>query len=328
MSPAGAAALLPSLRPMLAVPGTLPVRQDEWAYEVKWDGMRVLAGLPGDGTVRLQSRSGRDVTAQYPELAVLPQALPDGADVILDAEIVSLGPDGKPSFGRLQERMSLERPAEVLRASASAPVTAMVFDLLWLRGGQVTALPYTDRRELLAQLGIVHPRAAVPANWSGTGTLAFEWTRSAGLEGLIAKRLDSRYRPGARSRDWIKIKHLRTADVVVGGWMPEGPEAAVCRALLIGVPDPAGLRYAGRVGTGFTERDRRTLAGLLRPLAGGTPPFAANLEALREEAGRGVRWVRPVLRGEVEYLERTTGGRLRQPVWRGLRGGAADAPPN
>lgn len=318
---------LPSLRPMLAVAGALPPVEADWAYEVKWDGMRVLAYLPGDGSVRLESRQGRDVTAQYPELAVLPQAVPEGTDAILDAEIVAMGADGRPSFAGLQERMSLYRPSAVRAAAAAAPVTAIVFDLLWLCGREVTHLPYTARRELLAGLGIAHPRVAVPENWVGTGSVAFAWTRSAGLEGLIAKRLDSRYRPGARSRDWIKIKHLRTADVAIGGWVPDGPHATACQALLIGTPDPTGLRYAGRVGTGFTERDRRTMAGLLRPLTQGTQPFTANLDALREEAGRAVLWVRPVLQGEVEYLERTAGGRLRQPVWRGLRGEASEQAP-
>ncbi|MFJ6215941.1 non-homologous end-joining DNA ligase [Streptomyces sp. NPDC092296] len=317
----------PELRPMLATPGVLPAVPGDWAYEVKWDGMRMLVRLPGDGTVGLRSRHGRDVTAQYPELAVLPEALPAGTAALLDAEAVLLGADGRPSFGRLQERMSLYREAAVRAAARTAPVTVLFFDVLWLRGRDTTALPYTARRELLAGLGIGHPRAAVPANWVGTGRLAFDWTRSAGLEGVIAKRLDSRYRPGVRSRDWIKVKHLRTADVVVGGWVPDGPRATACQALLIGTPDPTGLRYAGRVGTGFTERDRRTLAALLRPLRQQAPPFTANLAALREEAGREVHWVRPVTDGEVEYLEQTSGGRLRQPVWRGLRGDAAEEAP-
>ena len=324
MSTAAGAAPLPSLRPMLATPGILPAVQGDWAYEVKWDGMRVLLHLPGDGTVRLKSRQGRDVTAQYPELVALPEALPPGADCVLDAEIVAPGAGGRPSFSRLQERMSLYRPAAVRAAAGSAPVTAMVFDVLWLRGQYAIALPYTARRELLGGLGIHHPRAAVPPNWVGTGTQAFEWTRTAGLEGLIAKRLASRYQPGVRSRDWIKIKHLRTADVAIGGWVPDGPRATACQALLIGTPEATGLRYAGRVGSGFTERDRRALADLLRPLERPEPPFTANLEGLREEVGRQVRWVHPALRGEVEYLERTSGGRLRQPVWRGLRNGAAD----
>ncbi|WP_229759037.1 non-homologous end-joining DNA ligase [Peterkaempfera bronchialis] len=329
MSPAAAAPAvpLPSLRPMLATAGRLPAVQADWAYEVKWDGMRVLAYLPGDGTVRLESRQGRDVTAQYPELAALPEALPPGTDAVLDAEIVALGLDGRPSFRRLQDRMSLYRPEAVRASAAAAPVTAMVFDVLWLRGGPTTARPYTARRDLLTGLGIDHPRAVVPANWVGTGTLAFEWTRSAGLEGVVAKRLESPYRPGTRSREWIKIKHLRTADVAIGGWVADGPRASACQALLIGTADPTGLRYAGRVGTGFTQRDRQALAGLLLPLEREAPPFTANLEALREESGREVRWVAPVLQGEVEYLEQTSGGRLRQPVWRGLRGPAADVPP-
>lgn len=330
MSGAGSAvpeppAGLPPLRPMLATPArALPAHQADWAYEVKWDGMRALVYRAGDGPPRLYARSGREVTAQYPELAELGGLLPDGVDCILDTEIVALGPDGTPSFPRLQERMGLHRPVAVRAAVHSAPVTLMAFDVLWLSGRRLTQRPYRERRAELAGLALDHPRVRTPPNWERTGTAAWEWTRSAGLEGLLAKRLDSPYRPGVRSRDWLKIKHIRTRDALIGGWVADSPRAASCQALLLGAPEDAGLRYIGRVGTGFTQRDRHRLAGLLPELERGTAPFTGNLESLRRDTGRLVHWVRPDLACEVEYSEETEGGRLRHPVWRGMRRPPAD----
>lgn len=312
---------------MLAVSGTLPVRQADWGYEVKWDGMRTLAYLPGHpdaagpaGTPLLRSRSGRDVSAQYPELEVLATLLPPGTDAVLDGEIVVLGEDGTPSFGLLQERMNLTRPAVVRRLAEARPVTLMVFDLLWCGGERLTARPYRERRARLAELGFAHPRVQAPPHWEGAGTTAWQWTRRAGLEGVMAKRLSSPYRPGVRSRDWVKVKHLRTVDVVIGGWVPEGPRAVFCQSLLLGLPEEdGGLRYVGRVGTGFTERDRRHLADLLRPLRRPAPVFSGGRSRLRAEAPQLVRWVCPVLGCEVAYTAMTDAGHLRHPVWRGLR---------
>lgn len=328
---------LPRLDPMLAVPGALPARQADWGYEVKWDGMRTLAYLPGRadaggraGAPLLRSRSGRDVSAQYPELAVLADLLPTGTDGILDGEIVVLGEDGTPSFGLLQERMNLTRPAAVRALADARPVTLMVFDLLWLGGARLTARAYRERRATLAELAVEHPRVRVPPYWEGAGTAAWEWTRRAGLEGVVAKRLTSPYRPGVRSHDWVKVKHVRTVDVVIGGWVPEGPRAVFCQSLLVGLPEPdGGLRYVGRVGTGFTDHDRRRLAELLRQRARESMVFTGNLRRLREETPRLVRWVRPELGCEVAYSELTSGGHLRHPVWRGMREvpGAGDGTP-
>lgn len=364
---------------MLAVPGALPQRQEDWAYEVKWDGMRALAYLSAGAPLRLRSRSGREVSDQYPELAVLETLLPDRADAILDGEIVALGENGVPSFGRLQERMGVSRPSLVAGVAARVPITLMVFDLLWLSGRRLTGRPYDERREQLRRLGLDHPQVRVPPHWEGTGAGAWEWTRATGLEGLIAKRLDSPYRPGVRSRDWVKVKHVRTVDVVIGGWVPDGPRARACQALLLGWPSgsrspggplgggpaqepdaderpPAGapeqptggppkaadtdgsvpppspevtgapppggdgaLRYVGRVGTGFTQRDRHWLADRLRPLRQDAPAFTGNLGGLRQDIAERVLWVRPELGCEVEYVEVTAGGYLRHPVWRGMR---------
>jgi bifunctional non-homologous end joining protein LigD len=312
---------LPELSPMLATPGTLPPDQARWAFEVKWDGIRVLAYLPGDGRWRLVSRNRHDVTARYPELEVLPGLLP-ATDVVLDGEVVAMDARGRPSFGRLQERMGLNDTAAIRAAMRATPVSLMVFDVLWARGGRVTALPYTARRELLEGLGLDSGPVGTPPAWPGDGDTAMAWTRDTGLEGVMAKRLGSPYRPGTRTRDWVKVKHRRTLDVRVGGWIAADPDATVIKSLLVGTEETAGLRYRGAVGTGFTHRQRGLLAERLRALETPVAPFVNPGQAL----GRGfpVRWVEPVLTGEVEFAELTATGQMRMPVWRGLRG--ADAP--
>lgn len=340
-----AAARLPVLAPMLATPGRLPVDESRWAFEVKWDGMRVLVYLPGDGACRLRSRNARDVTDRYPELAVLGQLL-SGVDAILDAEIVVLDQDGRPSFARLQERMPLSDATAIRVAARTTPVVLMVFDVLWLAGEQVTHLAYTARRRLLEGMAIAEAgaedagggrglgragstpdgpgssagrdRIAVPPAWLGEGAAAMTWTAGMGLEGVMAKRLASRYRPGVRSPDWIKIKHQLTADVTVGGWVSADAEGVWLKSLLIGVPEPAGLRYCGSVGTGFSQVERRRLAQVLHRLEIETAPFTDVRRAVaRSEV---VRWVRPVLTGEVEFRAWTAAGMVREPVWRGFTG--------
>jgi bifunctional non-homologous end joining protein LigD len=308
---------LPELSPMLATPGTLPADQARWAFEVKWDGIRVLAYLPGDGRWRLVSRNRHDVTARYPELEVLPGLLA-GTDAVLDAEVIALDARGRPSFGRLQERMGLNDAAAVEVAMRRTPVSLMVFDVLWASGRLVTALPYTTRRELLEGLGLDSGPVGTPPAWPGDGDTAVAWTREAGLEGVMAKRLESPYRPGTRTRDWVKVKHRRTLDVRVGGWIAADPGATVIKSLLVGTEEAAGLRYCGAVGTGFTQRERSWYAQRLRGLERPATPFVNPGQAL--ERGFPVRWVEPVLAGEVEFAELTAAGQLRMPVWRGLRG--------
>lgn len=310
---------LPRLEPMLATPGPLPPRgrtgAADWAYEVKWDGARALVELPGDGGVRLVSRTGREVTAAYPDLAGL---APPGLSAVLDGEIVALDEAGRPDFGRMQQRMGLTRPAAVRAAARAFPVSLMLFDVLHLSGRSTLDLPYTERRRLLEELPLRAPQVAVPPYWPpGEGPVAMAWTLEHGLEGVVAKRTGSRYEPGRRTRDWIKTKHVRTVDVRIGGWVPKPPGTAAVRSLLVGVAAAGELVYAGSVGTGFSYAEGRRLAGLLRPLEAPVPPFA-DAGAIATEYPP--RWVRPELSGEVEYLEWTRGGRLRAPVWRGLRG--------
>lgn len=317
MAARAAPAVLPVFAPMLATLGTaLPPDQSAWAFEVKWDGMRTLAYLPGDGGLRLVTRRGIDVTARYPELAGLPRLLP-GTDAVLDGEIVAFDREGRPSFARLQERMPLESRSAIRAGALTTPVALMVFDLLWARGERLTPLPYTARRRRLEELEIEAERVSVPPAWEGEGETAAEWTAGMGLEGVMAKRLASPYRPGERSRDWVKIKHRLFVDVRVGGWIPAGPRGTALKSVLVGVDEPAGLRYCGAVGSGFTQDGRRRLVRTLEGIAAPAPPFANAREAASRTGP--VRWVRPVLAAEVECRGWTSGGLLWQPVWRGLR---------
>ncbi|QMU77410.1 hypothetical protein GXW83_18615 [Streptacidiphilus sp. PB12-B1b] len=315
---------LPALHPMLASTGPMPGTPADWAFEVKWDGMRVLCYLDGAGGLRLQSRAGNDATARYPELESLVGLLPQ--DAVLDGEVIAADAHGRPSFSRLQQRMTLRSPIQIKTASVSVPVTLLVFDVLWLGGTATTDLAYTGRRHLLEALELHGDHVLVPPAWPGEAVEeARQWTREHGLEGMIAKRLDSPYRPGKRTRDWVKLKNVRTADVFVGAWVPADARATSVKALLVGIAGAGGLRYAGAVGTGFSQAERTALAEVLRRLDSRTAPFADGIAGI--DRGEPVRFVRPVLHGEVEFLETTVHGHLRQPVWKGLRGARQDEPP-
>jgi bifunctional non-homologous end joining protein LigD len=310
---------LPLIRPMLATPGTrLPAEPDQWAVEVKWDGVRIAAYLDGAAGLRLLTRNAHSATERFPEAAELLDLLP-GTDAVFDCEIIATGPDGRPSFGRLQERMSLRRPAAIRVGARTFPVTVILFDLLWLNGHPLTSTDYRGRRKLLESLPLDGHCIAVPPAWPGSeADAALEWTAQQGLEGVIAKRLDSSYQPGVRSRDWIKFKHTKSLDVIVGGWIPAG---TTVRALLLGVRDGADLRYVGRVGAGFSDAERKALAGLLSHLGTDRSPFTAGPALPRSEP---LRFVRPDVTAEVDYLDVTDSGVLHHPVWRGLRGAHAD----
>jgi bifunctional non-homologous end joining protein LigD len=303
------------VRPMLAV-----LREDlppdgDWAFEMKWDGVRAVVYVDG-GRARVLSRNDLDVTAGYPELRELGAAL-GARRVVLDGEIVALDAAGRPDFGRLQERMHLTGATRVRRAAAATPVTYLVFDVLHLDGRDTTGLPWERRRELLDTLGLAGPHWQTPPAWRGDGAAVLRAAGDLGVEGVVAKRRAGVYRSGERSTDWIKVKFLRTQEVVVGGWTEgQGRRAGLIGSLLVGVPAAEGLAYAGRVGTGFTTAALRDLADRLRPLARATPPFAGPVPAAQ---ARGAHWVRPTLVGEVRFGEWTREGRMRQPAWRGLR---------
>jgi len=259
---------LAPLVPMLATSGELPPpeQDDAWGYEFKWDGVRAVAVVEA-GTLALWARSSTEITVRYPELNRLPTALA-GHDAVVDGEVVALDARGRPDFGALQGRMHRTGP-EVRRMAAAAPVTYLVFDLLAWDGDSLLALPYAQRRERLEALGIAGERW-VPTPWfRGGGAAVLAASRDNGLEGLVAKRLDSPYRPGVRGPEWRKVKNVRTQAVVVGGWRPgRGRRAGGVGSLLVGVHDDTGrLVYAGHVGTGFTAAALEELEPLFTPAA-------------------------------------------------------------
>ncbi|GDY28549.1 non-homologous end-joining DNA ligase [Gandjariella thermophila] len=305
------------LAPMLATAGTLPpVAEDEqWGYEFKWDGVRTLLWSSG-GRIRLASRTGADVTASYPELRGVGEQL-GGTEALLDGEIVALA-GGRPSFTALQRRMHVADAAQARRLSARTPVTYLAFDLLHLDGRSLLRLPYRQRRRLLEELELRGRYWQTPRHYAGGGAEVLAASREQGLEGVVAKRLDSTYQPGRRSRDWLKVAQVTTQEVVIGGWRPgTGRREGVLGSLLLGVPGgDGGLRYVGSVGTGFSDTDLEVLTRQLSGLARRTSPFATPVPADR---ARGARWVRPALVGEVVFREWTGDGRLRMPSWRGLR---------
>jgi bifunctional non-homologous end joining protein LigD len=294
---------------MLAVPGPLPYarRDHEYGYELKWDGVRTV-GYFGAGRPRLMSRNDRDVLVSYPELVEVESAVGDQR-LVLDGEIVALDPSGRPSFGQLQQRMHVADPKQAARLATTRPVNYLFFDLLFMDGRDLTELPYTARRELLEALELRGPRG---------GPDALEVSRRQGLEGIVAKRLDSVYQPGRRSPDWIKVKIFRTQEVVVGGWRPgQGSRSRTFGSLLMGIPDQkGGLEYVGHVGTGFNERVLADLWARLQSLQQAGSPFTSDVPA---KDAKDAHWVRPELVGEVAFGEWTPDGRLRHPAWRGLR---------
>lgn len=306
-----------SYSPELATLGTiddLPAgNRDEWAFEMKWDGVRAIATVR-EGAVRLTSRNGKDMTPTFPELADLAEAV-DG-DAVLDGEIVALDSKGRPNFGRLQQRLGLTVPRDVERARRAVAVAYFLFDVLEHDGDDLSDEPYTVRRSDLAR--IVRSRGAiqVPADAGDDLDDALATSRELGLEGVMAKRRDSRYRVGQRSRDWIKLKHHLAQEVVVVGWRPgAGRRAGTVGSLLLGIPDADGIRYVGRVGTGFRDRDLDEMHARFARMARKTAPAIGVPSA----DARDANWIRPELVGEVEFAERTTDGRLRQASWRGWR---------
>ncbi|WP_413754441.1 ATP-dependent DNA ligase [Streptomyces sp. R-74717] len=307
--------MLPRIAPMLATPGVLPPEavEDQWAFEVKYDGQRAMVYLPGDGTAVLRARSGADITPAYPELKNLGSVL--GRPAVLDGEIVALDSEGRSDFERLQSRMGLAgSPAKAARMAKIVPAHLVLFDAVFLGHNSLTGLPYTQRRNVLEDLGLDGTHWSTPSAVVGHGAQALEMTRTAGLEGVVAKRLTSVYELGVRSRAWIKIRHVLTADVIVGGWVPgRGRLAGLPGALLVGERHEGALRYVGSVGTGWSDTERITLAGLLQAATIDECPFEEVPEAA------SARWVLPRLVGEVRYATRTRAGRLRHPSWRRLR---------
>lgn len=287
---------------MLATTGPLPLG-DQWAYEVKWDGVRALVAVEG-GRVRATSRNGNDITGGYPELTAL-----EGPDALIDGELVALV-DGRPDFGALQTRMHVRSPSPAL--VAATPVTFIPFDVLHVEDSSVLAQTYDERRRLLVQL---QPDA--PSPFYGDGAVLLAMTNQQGLEGLVAKRRSSPYLPGRRTEDWIKVKHVHRQSAVVCGWKEgEGGRSGRLGSLLLGVMEGGGLVYAGHVGTGFSAASLRQVGDLLKPLTRSSSPYIGDVPTVH---ARAAHWVEPVLVVEVDYTAWTKDGRLRHPSYKGLR---------
>jgi len=295
------------MRPMLATRGTHVPTGDAWTHEVKWDGMRVLVDTR-DG-VRLTSRNENDVSVSFPELQALP-----ADDTLLDAEVVAFG-DGIPTFGRLADRMHVSNPRRAAALALSNPVTLLVFDVLRLGDRDLSRLPLHERRQILVGLDLNDDRWQTPPTYDD-GQMLYDATREQGLEGIVSKRLDSRYEFGARSKNWLKFAHRRRNSYVVGGWRPEKESETRLGALLVGEPTADGLVYRGRVGSGIAGKVGPVLHQLLAPHARDDSPFVDEVPKLD---ALGTRWVEPVVVVDVEALGMTPQQRLRQPSYRGVR---------
>lgn len=305
------------IKPMLA---TLSDTQElpnpeRWAIEMKWDGIRAVVATAGED-VRIFSRTAKVITSRYPELAAVAEANRRSA-ILLDGEIVALNSRGVPDFELLQQRMHLDDQREIARLRKKHPVRFMVFDILHVDGREVTGLSYVERRELLAE--VIDADASefldLPPAFDGDIEAALDASRHWQLEGVVAKRKDSRYLPGRRATSWLKIKHSRTQEVVVIGWRAgQGRRHGMVGALLLAVPENGGWRYVGKVGTGFSEREAREWVSDLERIARKTPP-----SEVPAADGQGAHWVTPKRVAEVAFSEWTSSGRLRHPRWRGWR---------
>jgi bifunctional non-homologous end joining protein LigD len=300
---------------MLATPARELPRDDErWGYEFKWDGVRALVFVH-DGEVRVQGRSQRDFTGQYPEITGLGAVL-GARDVVLDGEVVALGPDGTPSFQMLQRRMHVVSPHDVRARMADTPVIYMPFDVLRLDGEPTIHLPYTERRVRLERLELAGNNWQTPPSQAGDGDAVFAVAKLRNLEGVVAKRLDSHYEPGRRSRAWLKIKNKQHVQLVIGGWAEgNGNRSGRIGALLVGYHDGDDLRYAGNVGSGFTEKMLKELQARLAPLA--RPENGCPF--VNPPRWPHLHYVEPVLECEVEFTEWTDELTLRHPVFKGLK---------
>jgi bifunctional non-homologous end joining protein LigD len=298
--------------PMLATMGAMPSDQNQWAFEFKWDGVRALGFFSADG-FHLLARSGADITARYPELKGLANQI-DGRSMILDGEIVSLNAEGRPDFGKLQHRMHLHDAAAVARLSKSEPVFYVLFDVLYANGKSVMDQPYTARRALLESLGLTGDCWQITPSQIGNGAAMLATARQNHLEGLVAKKVDSIYRPGVRSPDWLKIKIIQRQEFVLAGWIPERTGLANrIGALLVGYyDDQKNLRFAGKVGTGLSAKDHAPLLAKLSKHPSKQSPFKERL------ASTALFTSRPLV-AEIEYRRWRIGGSLQQAAFKGLR---------
>jgi len=291
-----------------------------WRLEGKWDGVRAVAtctGVVDDGGLVVRSRTDRDMTATFPELGELP-ALLAGRSAAVDGEIVAYDKHGRTDFGLLQQRIGLTRNADVQRVRQTVTVSYLIFDVLSLDGELLLEREYDERRQLLEGLRISGEHCRVPGQLHGDPVQVLARTKADDWEGMIAKKADSVYLPGKRSKDWIKVKNEKDVEVAVIGWEPgQGRREGLIGSLILAVPAGSGWRYVGKVGTGFTDRVLVELAAQLTPLHIETTPVTEPLPPGADT--RLAHWVRPELVGEVVYSEVTRHGTLRHPRWRGVR---------
>ncbi|GBG57462.1 ATP-dependent DNA ligase [Sporomusaceae bacterium FL31] len=310
------------IKPMLAKSAALPEDDHNFSYEIKWDGIRAIAYIEPN-QLRMLSRNSLDLTAQYPELQQLAIKC-NNHSLILDGEIVAFNTKGRPSFELLQQRMNLTSAKSINKMIQHIPVTYIIFDVLAFNGGLLLDQKYTNRRSKLESLMLSGPHWQVPDYTVGTGKEILEATRALGLEGIMAKRLDSAYHPGQRSDDWLKIKNIARQELIICGWVPgKGNRQGTIGALLLGYYDhtpekakqlqqPQHLIYAGKVGSGFTKAILEKLQQLLQPLIRHSSPF-------NEDTPRNSQFVEPHLVGEFAFTEWTSNHTLRHPVFKGFR---------
>ena len=307
--------------PMLATIGEVnAVAQDEhdWAFEMKWDGIRAIATVRAatddtPGSVALVSRNDIEMTDTYPELAELAACVE--TNCVVDGEIVALGPSGRPEFGRLQQRMGLKKARDVEEERAKTPVYFMVFDVLEVDGESLLREHYDQRRKRLFEVVSEGEHIYVPEAFDGSFEHAMDSSKQLKLEGVMAKKKTSVYLPGKRTKTWLKLKHAATREVLIIGWRTgNGGRAGTLGSLLFAAHGPEGLVYMGRVGTGFDQDQLEMLRDKLDAIARKTPPAEVPAEQRKD-----AHWVTPKLVAEVEYGGITEAGRLRHPVWRGLR---------
>jgi bifunctional non-homologous end joining protein LigD len=303
------------IEPMMAkLADRPPTRDADWGFEFKWDGIRAMAHVEG-GIVKLISRSGDEVTARYPEIHAMGRAL-GSREVILDGEVVALDDKGRPSFEQIQQRMGITSETDIRRKMKVVPVTYMIFDLIWEDGHSLFGVGYAERRRRLAALKLAGASWQTPPFEKGGGQAMLDASAAAGLEGVLAKRLDSHYEPGLRSGAWVKIKNHRSQDFVIAGWTEgEGRRRGYPGAVLVGYYDTGKFVYAGKVGTGFSDAMLEKLAGLMKPLAQDKSPFGAG------SPPRNAHYIKPRLVAEFEFVEWTRAGQLRAPSFQRLRAG-------
>lgn len=311
---------LPPLKPMLATLATDAFDDTDWIFEPKWDGVRSLT-VCEEETAHF-SRTQKDMTATYPELGKLHEQLVC-LDAVIDGEIVAFE-NGRPSFEKLQSRINLQNEHEIKRAMKAIPVTYIAFDLLYLDGRQVFGEKIQHRKELLEKLVVPNQHIQVSAIVPESGVALYEAAEESGLEGVVAKKLGSPYRPGKRTREWLKIKVVHDADVVIGGWSKgEGARATSFGSLLVGAYGDDGLHFLGAVGTGFTQQTLNELLPKLVGLQTDKCPFVEGAAGIK--GGRfgkpikNVSWTKPELVAMVEFRELTSANRLRAPSFKGLR---------